>query len=144
MSKLNEDILFIILEVLQNDRKSLYSCLLVDKTWCEITIPILWKNPFKFCLTNNAKNVLFNVILLHLSKVSKENLKNQEIDLFTETHQRPLFNYISYCKYLNLHILENIIAIKKLEEPKISIIRNEILRLFINENTKIAHLDIDS
>src|SRR2546423_6069047 len=104
MSKLNKDVLFLIFKELQDDKNSLHSCLLVDKTWCEITIPILWKNPFKFRLTNNTKNVLFNVILLHLSKESKENLKNQEIDLFTETRQQPLFNYISFCKYLDLYI----------------------------------------
>ena len=29
-------------------------------------------------------------MLLHLSEESRENLKNQEIDLFTETHQQPM------------------------------------------------------
>src|SRR5438105_3923091 len=107
MLSINEDVLFLIIKELRNDRKSLHSCLLVDRTWCEATIPILWKNPWKFCRIDSAKSILlFNVILLHLSEESRENLKKQKIDLFTETHQRPLFNYISFWRYLYLYHLE--------------------------------------
>src|SRR5205809_5154054 len=98
MPEPNKDVLFLILVELQNDRKSLYSCLLVNRTWCETTVPILWKNPLKICPTYN-KRKLFKVILLHLPEESRE---NQELDLFIELHQRPLFNYISFWRYLNL------------------------------------------
>ena len=67
---INEDVLFLItiIKEFQNDRKSLHSCLLVDKTWCETTIPILWKNPWKICPIDSVKSkLLFNVIILHLS-----------------------------------------------------------------------------
>jgi len=48
MSNLNKDVLYLMFEELQNDEKTLYSCLLVSKTWCEVIIPILWKNPWKY------------------------------------------------------------------------------------------------
>src|SRR5437764_794684 len=99
-------VLFLILNELQNDNKFLYSCLLVNRTLCKTTVPMLWKNPLKFFLAHNAKNILFNTILLHLSKESRDILKNQKIDLFVETHQRPLFDYISFWRYLNLYDLE--------------------------------------
>src|SRR2546423_14383267 len=116
MLSINEDVLFLIIKELRNDRKSLHSCLLIDRTWCEATIPILWKNPWKFCRIDSAKSILlFNVILLHLSEESRENLKKQKIDLFLAvTHQRPLFNYISFWRYLNLYLLERMIM-KRLE-----------------------------
>src|SRR4051794_29232575 len=117
MAKFNEDVLLLIFEELQNDKKSLYSCLLVNRTWCKITIPILWKNPLKFC---NSK-VLLNVILSNLSKESRDILKNKEIDLFTEIHQ-PLFNYISFWRYLNLPELcdldKKINSVKNIKEHK--------------------------
>src|SRR2546421_5020130 len=150
MLRLIKDVLFLILKELQNDGKSLHSCLLVDKTWCETTIPILWKNPWKFCLSSSANNILFDVILLHLSEDFREHLKKQKIDLFTETHQRPLFNYISFWRYLNLYLLEMMMlkrlerVTKDFEESKVSIIKNEIMGLFINRNTKFTHLDINS
>ncbi|PKK64177.1 hypothetical protein RhiirC2_757131, partial [Rhizophagus irregularis] len=95
MLKLNKDVIFLILEELQDDNKSLYSCLLVNRTWCETTVPILWKNPARqYYSTNNAYNILLNVILLHLSEESRNNLKYQGINLFMKPYQRPLFNYI--------------------------------------------------
>src|SRR6266536_2723882 len=109
MSKLNKDLLFLISENLQDDRISLYSCILINRTWFEATVPILWKIPGRTPLTNKANNILFNVILLHLSEESRNILKNQGIDLFTETTKKPLFNYISLWRYLNLQLLENMI-----------------------------------
>src|SRR2546421_11124593 len=136
MSKLNKDVLHLILVELQNDRKFLYSCLLVNRTWCKTAVLILWKNPLILCPTRN-KRILFDVILLHLPEESRDILKNHGIDLFTELHQRPLFNYISFWKHLNLSILDSMIISVK---SKTSIIRSEILKLLINENTKFTHV----
>src|SRR2546429_9375525 len=97
MAKLNEDVLDLILKELKNDRKSIYPCLLVNKTWCKIIVPILWKNPWKYLTGKTDIKVnksLLNVIIshLHLSYELKENLKSQGVDLLVQ--QRPLFNYI--------------------------------------------------
>src|SRR2546423_12882769 len=110
------------------------------------------ENPWKFCprpIDSAESILLFNVILLHLSEESRENLKKQKIDLFAVTHQQPLFNYISFWRYLNLYLLEGMM-VKRLErvtteekESKISIIINEIMRLFINRNTKFTHLSLN-
>ncbi len=35
-----------IIQYLQNDLKSLYSCVLVNRILCQIAIPILWEDPF--------------------------------------------------------------------------------------------------
>ena len=64
MSKLNRDILYLIFEELQDDKMTFFSCILVNKTWCEITIPILWRNPWE-SLKN--KKLLLNVITSHFS-----------------------------------------------------------------------------
>ena len=142
MSKLNKDVLFLILKELHNHGKSLYSCLLVDRTWCKSAVPILWKNPRQYCITNDSRDILFKVILSHLSKESRDILKNQEINLFTKTYsyQQPSFNYISFWKYLSLWLLESmVVSIKNIEKTKMAIVTNEILKLFIR-NTKIIHL----
>src|SRR5437763_16964439 len=107
MLQLNENVLFLILKELQYDSNSLYSFLLVCKALCEIVIPILWKNPWKR-LSKRKKKSQFNVIISHLSNEAKENLRIQGIDLSTSL-QKPLFNYISYCRHLKLHELEELI-----------------------------------
>src|SRR5437016_3014865 len=105
MSKLNDDVLFLIIEKLQYDINSLFSCLLVNKTWCEVIIPILWKNPLGYNLIKEKEKSQLNVIISHLSSEVKENTINQGINLSTVTQRKPLFNYISYCRYLELFVL---------------------------------------
>ncbi|PKC60759.1 hypothetical protein RhiirA1_467577 [Rhizophagus irregularis] len=147
MSELNKDVIFLILKNLQNDSKSFYSCLLINRIWCETVVPILWKNPSRHQLTENACKILLSVILSHLSGESKDNMMNQGIDIFTETYQRPLFNYISFWKHLDSKFLEFIMNVfvkdKNIELSKISIIRDEILNLF-NLNTTFNSLSIKS
>src|SRR6266508_4332535 len=100
MSKLSRDVFYLILNELQDEKKSLYSCLLVNKTWCEIIIPILWKNPWDNL--KSGKDKLFSVIISHLSDETR-NYLSQEIDFLTNLYQKPLFNYISFCKHLNFN-----------------------------------------
>ncbi|PKY45545.1 hypothetical protein RhiirA4_460163 [Rhizophagus irregularis] len=119
MIQLDEDILLLVLGELKNDKKSLYSCLLVSRTWCVITGPILWRNP-----------------------KSRDILKNQGINNFITETYLPLFNYISFWKCLELQFLEDIISSKRIEKSNVPIIRNEILKLFINKNTKFIHISI--
>ncbi|GET65772.1 hypothetical protein GLOIN_2v1870945 [Rhizophagus irregularis DAOM 181602=DAOM 197198] len=75
----------------------------VNRTWCEVAIPMLWKNPMQNTLSKKAESNLFDVIFSHLSEESRNILKNRGINnLIIETNQRPLFNYINFWKELNL------------------------------------------
>ncbi|GBC05289.1 hypothetical protein RclHR1_06150015 [Rhizophagus clarus] len=144
MSKFNKDVIYQILEELQDDSKSLYSCLLINRTWCETTVPILWKFPGRYVL-NNSNNKLFNVILLQLSEKSRDNLKNVVNNIFTESFRPPLFNYIKFWRHLNLRLIESMmINSKDIVKSKIYLLRNEILKLFINENTRYISLIVPS
>ena len=149
MSKLNKDVVFLILKELQNDRGTLHSCLFVNKAWCEIIVPMLWKNPWKYLTANTnikVKISLLNVIVSHLlnetKEILKKNLKSQDIVLSAQ--QRPLFNYISFCRYLKLHNLDEIIVLSEdiIENPEASITRNEVLKLFVNKNTKHLYIPL--
>ncbi|PKC06272.1 hypothetical protein RhiirA5_419784 [Rhizophagus irregularis] len=122
MTILNRDVLYLIFKDFQNDKKSLFSCLSVNKTWSEIIISILWINPWKYLKRGNEK-LLSNVIISHISNKS---------------NKKPLFNYISLCRHLNLNEIERIFNNHNHFEE----IKNDILNLFINENTKYTHLYI--
>src|SRR6266536_6613941 len=133
MFKLIRDVLYLIFKELQNDRKTLVLCLTVNRTWCEIIIPILWKNPWKYL---KGKKLLLNIIISHLPNELRDNLKSQDVDFFTNPYQRPLFNYISFCKHLNLDNLNEIFnTIKHIDE--FLIIKKEIFNLFVNKNTRL-------
>src|SRR5437016_4280899 len=107
MSKLNRDILYLMFKELQDDKKTLFSCLTVNKTWCETIVPIIWRDPWKYL--KGKKLLLFNIIISHLSDESKNNLKTKGVNSLTKFYQRPLFNYISFCKHLNLNNLNDTI-----------------------------------
>lgn len=145
MLRLCNDIILLILEEFQDDTKSLFSCLLVNKTLCEAAVPILWKNPSKqFLPADESCKILFNVVLSHLSKESRDNVKNQGSDLFMEEYQQPLFNYISFWKHLNLYFLKYMISknVTRIEMSKKYIVGNEVLKLFLDNDTKFVSLSI--
>ncbi|GBC05426.1 hypothetical protein RclHR1_06210011 [Rhizophagus clarus] len=143
MWQFNEDLLYLTFEELKNDKKSLYSCLLVNRICCITAVPILWRNPSQTSLSKNSLDKLFNVILLHLSEESRDTLKYRGMNnLIAETYHRPLFNYISFWKYLEFNFLERMISSKIIEKSNVHVMRNEILKLFINNNTKFIHLSI--
>src|SRR3954447_15587284 len=133
MSKFNFDVLCLILENLQDD-DSFHSLLLVNKTWSEVVVPILWKDPWKY-LKSEREGLLLDVIISHLSDKTRDSLND---DRLTSLYKKPLFDYIGCCKYLKFGELENIIG-GYFKEP---IIKDELFRLFINENTRITHLYI--
>ncbi|GES99168.1 hypothetical protein GLOIN_2v813753 [Rhizophagus clarus] len=140
MRPLNDDLLLQILKELEYERKTLHSCLLVNRTLCVMAVPILWRNLKPNSLTANSYDMLFNMIISHLSEESRDVLKN--LITFT-TYQRLLFNYISFLKYFNFYLLERGISSKMIKGSNIAIIRNELLKLFINKDTKLTHISID-
>src|SRR6266496_1779201 len=144
MSKLNKDILYLIFKILQDDKYTLFLFLLINKTFCEIIIPILWKNPWK---TRRRNHSLLEIIISNLSKESKDNIITQ--NYLKNLYQKPLFNYISFCKYLDLNKLERMIIdsfsnFNIFKVIEISIIFNEIFKIFFNENTKFTHLYVSN
>ncbi|POG58608.1 hypothetical protein GLOIN_2v1729262, partial [Rhizophagus irregularis DAOM 181602=DAOM 197198] len=40
------ELIFDIIKYFQDDYSTLYSCVLVNRLWCRLTIPLLWENPF--------------------------------------------------------------------------------------------------
>src|SRR2546429_7780104 len=95
MSHLIEDCLRIIFIKLQYDRSSLYSCILVNRFWCRIAIPILWKNPYNY--NHKISPSLCNTIIYFLLKSSKQLLIDNDINLPSPNFSnQPLFNYISF------------------------------------------------
>src|SRR2546429_452678 len=108
MSRLNKDILFLIFEELQDDSKSLFSCLMVNKIWCETAIPILWRNPWRYDINYSNKSYLFAIFTSYLSNTSKEFLTSEGVQLLSISYQSLLFDYLSFCRSINAKIMNRI------------------------------------
>ncbi|RIA85845.1 hypothetical protein C1645_830163 [Glomus cerebriforme] len=91
------ELVYEILHHIQNDISTLHSCILINRAWCRLAIPLLWKDPFS---SKFPKNYSFIEIYLHnLSEESKSLLNDYGIN----RHLFPsniLFNYISFIKCL--------------------------------------------
>src|ERR1051326_646165 len=81
MAKLNVDCLFRIFN--QVNKNSLHSCLFVNKEWCNIAVPILWKKyskNFLFIEKENRKKIS-NTIFSCLPLSSRQLLSDNDIKL---------------------------------------------------------------
>jgi hypothetical protein len=144
MSKLNKDILFLIFEELQKDSKSLFSCLMVNRLWCETVIPVLWKNPWCYSINYNNKSSLYSLITSYLSDDIKESLIRQEILLSLILHQPLLFDYLSFCRSIDVDILNTIISIGTSDLYNQFLLQQEIYNLLMRKCPELKCLNIRS
>ncbi|CAG8519948.1 7694_t:CDS:1 [Funneliformis mosseae] len=79
-----------ILEYLYDDTISLHSCLLVNRSWCEITIPILWRNPFGRDLTAKRYILLINTYMSRLSMEERGSIDS--------TIEKSTFDYSTFLR----------------------------------------------
>ncbi|CAG8641498.1 12600_t:CDS:1 [Rhizophagus irregularis] len=139
MEEINLDCLVLIFNILKYDKKSLYFCLLVNKKWCDIVVPILWK---KYC-PHEINEKLCNVILSFLPSSSKKLLSDNNIKLPSTLLKFPLFNYISFCRYISSNNMSKIIDIvlKNLcNDHRRNLMEQEIYKLFISQCKNIEYL----
>ncbi|GES78643.1 hypothetical protein GLOIN_2v1655883 [Rhizophagus clarus] len=144
MSKLNKDVLFLIFEELKEDSKSLFSCLMVNRIWCETVIPILWKNPWCYNINYHNKNSLYFVITSYLSDDVRKSLIRKKILLPPILHQPILFDYLSFCRNFDIDILNAIISIGNSDLHNQSFLQQEIYNLFMRKCPELKYLNISS
>ncbi|GET62460.1 uncharacterized protein OCT59_019166 [Rhizophagus irregularis] len=85
-----------VIKYFKNDFSTLHSCILVNRLWCRLAIPLLWENPFSIPTGN------YNFIGIYLHNLNgdlKAQLNEYKIDgnLFPSN---TLFNYPIFLKYL--------------------------------------------
>src|SRR5690348_8696192 len=124
----DNDILLIIFDELKNNNGSLFSCALVNRQWCKMVVPILWKDPMK----NNFNEQLLDIIKHSLPYKSKKFLLSQGIDITAnlQLRKKPLFDYIKYCKFVRFDKFNEYanIATKSLKENDHFLIKQEFFK----------------
>jgi hypothetical protein len=88
-----------IIQYFRDDFSTLHSCILVNRLWCRLAIPLLWEDPFSLRYPKNYRYI--EVYLHNLNDDDKTQLDEYGItsnDLFSSN---ILFNYPSFIKYLD-------------------------------------------
>jgi hypothetical protein len=148
MTTLNIDCLILIFYKM--NKNSLYSCLLVNKEWCNVVVPILWKKySWRWSRRLGDKVTrrmrLYNTILSCLPSSSKQLLSDNNIKLpSTILLKEPLFNYISFCKFPNavyiIEIVKMVFESFNTRRPKQNLFEQEIYKLFISQCRNVKKL----
>jgi hypothetical protein len=145
MIRFNLDCLSLIFNELESDKKSLYSCILVNRQWCQLIVPILWRK-YPLYYEKSGKK-LFNTILSGLPTSSKQLLFDNNIKLPLTILSKPLlFNYVSFCKYLETGTINGFIEMMFEEEfsngeiYKRILLGQEIYKLFVSQCKNIKEL----
>src|SRR4051794_21894571 len=83
-----------IFEILEEDKITLHSCLLVNRLWCKISVRILWKNiwSFKYSIPYDYRFIVSSTILSTLIAC----LSNESKELYMRI------------KFLFQHLLQNL------------------------------------
>ncbi|GBB86799.1 hypothetical protein RclHR1_13210006 [Rhizophagus clarus] len=87
-----------IIQYFHYDYKTLYSCILVNRLWCRLAIPLLWKDPFSIKFPKSYHFI--EMYLYNLNDDNKAKLNEYVIynDLFPSN---TIFNYSRFIQRLN-------------------------------------------
>ncbi|RIA99189.1 hypothetical protein C1645_747588 [Glomus cerebriforme] len=118
-SKLSIDILSMIFEELEIEISTLYSCIFVNREWCQLGIPFLWKNPWKIFNEINWMNhdkyedvvirykILFRNFFMLMTKEQKDFLKLNGIEFLFENFMYLKKNNEELPNVINSNVLDN-------------------------------------
>lgn len=104
------EVILNIVEFLKDDITTLHSCILVNREWCKIIIPILWNDTFKRIrpFNNNGQSLegkkLISTYIKSLSDESRNSLKKYGIKFLTK--EKSLFNYSEFLRSLDAYYLK--------------------------------------
>ncbi|GES98921.1 hypothetical protein GLOIN_2v1810914 [Rhizophagus clarus] len=143
MERLNIDCLILIFNELRTDKKSLHSCLLVNREWCHLIVPILWRKHPWFTTDRKESEKLINIIISHLSTSSRQLLFENNISLPSTILSKPLtFNYVSFCKFPGAQHINNIINIVNNYDftRRRDLLEQEIYKLFVSQCKNVKEL----
>ncbi|GBC03119.1 hypothetical protein RclHR1_00050027 [Rhizophagus clarus] len=103
VSNLNSDCLRNILEFLGSDQRVLFKCLLVNRSWFEVSVLYLWEDPFSIAHRRraaNSKKLLTTIIsMFPFDKVTEDKLKSCGYSNVTYyKNGQSICNYLSFMK----------------------------------------------
>ncbi|RIA99569.1 hypothetical protein C1645_811375 [Glomus cerebriforme] len=141
-----------------SDKKSLFSCIFVNKYWYNCIVPILWENPFKLepieypylkyfppVLRNFTHNKnRFMIIEIYLSCL------NEDDELYIHK-RKPLLNYPIYLKQLDYDDLENLVSLylanfpdKDNKEREVQSVTKTLFKLILQKSRNLRILTIQN
>src|SRR5688572_10538151 len=112
------------------DEADLRSCLLVNRLWCEVSVPILW---------TTIQN--YRTLIACLPNESKETLQRNNIVISIPTSRSPSFHYGRFIKNLSMCRMGRNIKRILDDNDEFTVVVQEIFKMFMNQ-TCLKNLDM--
>ncbi|CAG8735119.1 755_t:CDS:2, partial [Ambispora leptoticha] len=145
MSKLVPDVLLEIFRYLINKRnnvssnhgKDLFHCLLVNRTWCNVAVPLLWSDPFTETsrFVTNVDNMIFSTLISCLPTTKMQELENDGIHIKKIKYEFAAFQYTRFLRSLNFSKLLGIT--KECVTKQSNIINNNMIITITIDNLDV-------
>jgi hypothetical protein len=107
-------------------------------------IPILWRNPWCYDIDYSNKDYLFTIIVSYLSDDIKESLMRQGIQLPSVSFQLLLFDYLSFCRSINVNTINIITSIGTSLFYAQFLLQQEFYGLFMKKFPELKYMDMKS
>jgi hypothetical protein len=138
------------IQYFQNDFSTLHSCILVNRKWCRLAIPLLWEDPFSIKFPENYHFIHFIELYLHnLNDEDKKKLKKYGIndELFPSN---TLFNYPNFIKCLNTQIISHSIEIwlknamsSNYSSELVCFVYSSLIKIFIENEINLHTFEVE-
>ncbi|GBC07554.1 hypothetical protein RclHR1_07530003 [Rhizophagus clarus] len=112
---------------------------MVNRLWCKIAIPILWREPWNYAIDYCNKDSLYSIITSYLSNDIKEFFTKKGIRI---SNQPLVFDYLSFCRSINVIIIDKIISIESSSEYNRFLLQEEIYSILLKKCSEIKCLNI--
>ncbi|CAB4433265.1 unnamed protein product [Rhizophagus irregularis] len=132
-----------------HDYSTLHSCILVNRLWCRIAIPLLWENPFS--IPNRNYNKMIEIYLYNLNDDVKTKLNEYKIINNSLSSRNIMFNYVKFLKYLNIcrymfYVEEwsvDATSTKHFEQNFMRLVHMSLFKIFIENGVNLRTLEIE-
>jgi hypothetical protein len=114
---------------------------MVNRLWCETVVPVLWRNPWSYSSINYSnRSCLFSIIIYYLFDDIKE---LQGIKSFLSMHPL-LFDYLSFCRSINVCTINEIICTGTFLSNNRLIIQQKFYGLLMRKCPELKYFDMRS
>src|SRR6266480_111152 len=149
VGKLPNDCIYELLKFLNNDRSTLFTCLLVNRFWCKVTVPLLYANPFENLNKKHNYSIISTLINFLNNKETSYLQKIISCKTIITANYKPLFDYPKYIKVFDENIRKSVLNWLKYQKIDLNDERNDNIvsvfhHVFLRQCKNIKQMKISS
>ncbi|KAF0451428.1 RNI-like protein [Gigaspora margarita] len=154
MNTLPNECLFEIFDNFRNQYRCLFYCLLVNRLWCKIIIPILWRNPtdhfidkrvLKLCLStlNDKEQTRLIPFKLNLPKFPNKLFEYTSYATSVESYRfnQPIINWLRGKEFKSMY--RSLIIVDGNYYLPIMVVKFSLIEMFLRTCKKLKLLNFD-